>query len=229
MIPGRPVLRDLRPAPPRPARVLLGAALVAAAVVTGCGRSVDGVPTAAPPSGRPSTPAELERLVVEEVPSGLPRVPDDELDPPAGEKRLEDVAGYAPDPARELEVLESYGYRFGWERFWGRETGPMTGVFVDQFEQRAGAGAYAEALARNDAELYAGVLSDDPPELPANCRLLTVEAPVPEAGLVDPAAFAWCWHGVFSVSVTAMAGTTDDALQEVGAVLERQLALLPPA
>ena len=31
----------------------------------------------------------------------------------------------------------------------------MTGVFVDQFEHRAGAGAYAEDLARNDAEHYA--------------------------------------------------------------------------
>ncbi|MDP5183177.1 hypothetical protein QOZ88_11050 [Blastococcus sp. BMG 814] len=203
--------------------------VLAACLLAACGRAVDGVPTAAPPTDRPSSPQELEELVVREVPSGLPRLPDDELEPPAGAKRLEDVAAYAPDPERELAVLDDYGYRYGWERFWGRESGPMTGVFVDQFEQRAGAGAYAEALARNDAELYGGVLSVDPPELPANCRLLTVGTPVPEAGLVDPAAFAWCWHGVFSVSVTAVAGSVADAVEEVGAVLEEQLVLLPPA
>ncbi|MCF6505873.1 hypothetical protein E9549_00375 [Blastococcus sp. MG754426] len=205
------------------------AVLLTACLLTACGRAVDGVPTAAPPSDRPSSPQELEELVVRDVPSGLPRLPDDELEPPAGAKRLEDVAAYAPDPERELAVLDDYGYRYGWERFWGRESGPMTGVFVDQFEQRAGAGAYAEALARNDAELYGGVLSVDPPELPANCRLLTVDTPVPDAGLVDPAAFAWCWHGVFSVSVTAVAGSVPDAVREVDAVLEEQLALLPPA
>ncbi|MCF6735028.1 hypothetical protein [Blastococcus sp. KM273129] len=205
------------------------AVLLTACLLTACGRAVDGVPTAAPSSDRPSSPQELEELVVRDVPSGLPRLPDDELEPPAGAKRLEDVAAYAPDPERELAVLDDYGYRYGWERFWGRESGPMTGVFVDQFEQRAGAGAYAEALARNDAELYGGVLSVDPPELPANCRLLTVDTPVPDAGLVDPAAFAWCWHGVFSVSVTAVAGSVPDAVREVDAVLEEQLALLPPA
>ncbi|MCZ2859824.1 hypothetical protein [Blastococcus sp. VKM Ac-2987] len=223
MTPGRPARRGAVAAGGRLAL------LVAASLLLGCGRAVDGVPTAAPPSGRPTSAAELERLVVGEVPSGLPRLPDDEVHPPAGHKRLEDVAAYAPDPERELDVLDSYGYRFGWERFWGRESGPITGVFVDQFEQRAGAGAYAEDLARNDAELYGGMLSDDPPELPANCRLLTVDTPVPETGLTDPAAFAWCWHGVFSVSVTAVAATRDDAVQEVGAVLEEQLALLPPA
>lgn len=205
------------------------AVLLAACLLTACGRAVDGAPTAAPPSDRPSSPQELEELVVRDVPSGLPRLPDDEIEPPAGAKRLEDVAAYAPDPERELAVLDDYGYRYGWERFWGRESGPMTGVFVDQFRQRAGAGAYAEALARNDAELYGGVLSMDPPELPANCRLLTVDVPVPDAGLVDPAAFAWCWHGVFSVSVTAVAGSVSDAVREVDAVLEEQLALLPPA
>ncbi|MGY1915744.1 hypothetical protein [Blastococcus sp. SYSU DS0973] len=203
--------------------------LVALSLLTGCGRAVDGVPTPVPPSDRPGSAAELEQLVVGEVPSGLPRLPDDEVEPPAGAKQLEDVAAYAPDPERELAVLDSYGYRFGWERFWGHESGPITGVFVDQFHQRAGARAYAEDLARNDAELYGGVLGVDPPELPANCRLLTVDTPVPEAGLADPAAFAWCWHGVFSVSVTAVAATAEDAVREVGAVLEEQLALLPPA
>ena len=49
--------------------------------------------------GRP--PTELGALVVTEVPSGLPRLPDDELDPPAGAKRVDDVADYSDDPARE--------------------------------------------------------------------------------------------------------------------------------
>ncbi|CCG04657.1 conserved exported protein of unknown function [Blastococcus saxobsidens DD2] len=229
MTPWRPASRGGAPAAPSRLAVLVPVLLAAVSLVPGCGRTVDGVPTAAAPSDRPTTPAELEQLLVAVVPSGLPRLPDDEVEPPAGAKRLEDVAGYAPDPARERAVLASYGYRFGWERFWGRESGPMTGLFVDQFQQRSGARAYAEDLARNDAELYGGTLSEDPPELPGNCRLLTVDAPVPQAGLTDPAAFAWCWHGVFSVSVTAVAETADDAVREVGAVLDTQLALLPPA
>ena len=109
------------------------------------GRSVRGVPGRRP-ARRPAVPAgdgrlrprgrrrrrrpapaersrqsaeELGALVVAEVPSGLPRLPDDELEPPAGAKAVEDVAEYADDPAREREVLEDYGYRYGWERFWG--------------------------------------------------------------------------------------------------------------
>ncbi|TFV45461.1 hypothetical protein [Blastococcus sp. TF02A-35] len=211
------------------ARTWLALALIPAALgLPACGRAVDGAATAAAPSDRPTSPEELEPLLVTEVHSGLPRLPDDDLHPPAGAKRLEDVAGYSTDPARERAVLEEYGYVHGWERFWGRESGPMTGVFVDQFEQRAGARAYADDLARNDAELYRGVLGEDPPELPANCRELLVADPVPDAGLVDPAAFAWCWHGVFSVSVSAVGPTLDEALVEVRAVMERQLALLPP-
>lgn len=225
----RPASREGAPAAHSRLVVLVPVFLAALAFVPACGRTVDGVPTAAAPSGRPTTPAELEQLLVAVVPSGLPRLADDEVQPPAGAKRLEDVAGYAPDPAREQDVLAGYGYRFGWERFWGRESGSMTGLFVDQFERRSGARAYAEDLAHNDAELYGGMLSEGPPELPGNCRLLTVDAPVPHAGLTGPAAFAWCWHGVFSVSVTAVAETADDAVREVGAVLDAQLALLPPA
>ncbi|RBY96665.1 hypothetical protein DQ237_08645 [Blastococcus sp. TF02-8] len=211
----------------RPA-ALLPVALAAALTLPACGQVVDGAATAAPASARPVTPEELGALLVTEVPSGLPRLPDDEVTPPAGAKALEDVAGYAADPARERAVLEDYGYLHGWERFWGHGTGPITGVFVDQFERRDGARAYAEDLARNDAELYGGMLSEDPPDLPASCRALTVEDPVPEAGLADPAAFAWCWHGVFSVAVTAVSPTADEALAEVRAVMGRQLAQLPP-
>ncbi len=184
---------------------------------------------AAPPSGLPSQPEELEPLIVAEVPSGLPRLPDDVLDPPAGAKELRDVAGYAADPDREREVLEEFGYRHGWERFWGHgDSGPMTGVFVDQFETRAGAGAYAADLARNDAELYDGVLRENPPQLPGGCRLLIVEEPVPERMLTGPAALAWCTHGVFSVGVTSVADSVDAAIDEVHAVLEEQLERLPP-
>nr|WP_239521072.1 hypothetical protein [Blastococcus saxobsidens] len=195
----------------------------------GCGRAVEGSATAVAPSDRPTTPEELEPLLVTEVPSGLPRLPDDEVHPPAGAKRLEDVARYASDPVRERGILAEYGYLHGWERFWGREAGPMTALFVDQFEQRSGAGRYAEDLAGNDADLYGGTLSEDPPGLPGSCRQLVVEEPVPDAGLDAPAAFAWCRHGVFSVSVTAVGPTAREAVREVQAVLADQLELLPPA
>ena len=150
----------------------------------------------APAEALPESAEELGALVVTDVPSGLPRLPDDELEPPAGAKYVDDIAAYSDDPARERDVLEDYGYRHGWERFWGTGTGPMTGVFVDQFESRAGAGAYAEDLARNDAEHYGGVLHENPPDLPGGCRLLTVDDAEPDAGLSGPAALAWCGHGV---------------------------------
>jgi hypothetical protein len=213
---------------PRPSA---GAALLAVLPcllsLLGCARSVDGLASPGPTGATPVSASELEPLIVAEVPSGLPRLPDDELDPPAGEKRVEDVAHYAEDPARELEVLEGYGYRFGWERFWGSGTGPVTGVFVDQFEHRAGAGAYAEDLARNDAGHYRGLLREQPPSLPGGCRMLTVDDPDPGVGLTGPAAFAWCAHGVFSVAVTAVSDTVDAAEDEVEAVMVDQLELLP--
>jgi len=165
---------------------------------------------------------------VEEVPSGLVRMPDDELDPPAGAKQVDDIAGYAEDPDRERQVLERYGYRFGWERFWGEGTAPITTVFVDQFEARSGAGKYAEDLARNDAEYYSGMLREDPADLPGGCRMLTVEDADPELGLEGPAAFAWCRHGVFSVAVSAVADSVDDAEAEVTDLMQDQLDRLPP-
>ena len=162
-----------------------------------------------------------------ELPSGLPRLSDGDLMPPAGAKRLEDVAGYSDDPARERVVLEDYGYRHGWERFWGSDGGPVTGVLVDQFDTRAGAGAYAEDLAHNDAEHYRGMLWEEPDGLPGGCWLMTVEDPDPDQ-LHGPAAFAWCVHGVFSVSATAVTDSVDAAEEEVRAVLVAQLDRLPP-
>jgi len=197
-------------------------------VLAGCSTSVEGTATAVPGDATPESAAELEALIVTDVPSGLPRLPDDELEPPAGLKTVEDVAGYADDPAHERAVLEDYGYRFGWERFWGSgdSSGPVTSVFVYQFDSRAGASEYSRDLAGNDAESYDGVLRDDPPDLPGGCRLVTV----PRAGaeLPGPAASAWCGSGVFSVGVTAVAGSLAEADAEVAAVLRAQLALLPP-
>jgi hypothetical protein len=187
---------------------------------------VDGEPTAAPTASLPGSPDELEQLIVDAVPSALPRLPDEELQPPAGAKRVEDVAGYSDDPARERKILEDYGYRQGWERFWGEGAGLITGVFVDQFRSRAGAGAYAEDLARNDAEHYRGELEEKPSDLPGGCRMLIVDD-AEEAGLDGPAAFAWCGHGPFSVAVTAVAGDVDAAEEEVRAVLADQLDRLP--
>ena len=198
-------------------------------LTAGCaGEAEDRAAPASTPSG-PATPQELERLLVDEVPSGLPRVPDEAIQPPAGAKRVEDVAGYSDDPARERAVLEDYGYRHGWERFWGAGTGegPQTGVFLDQFEAAGGADSYAEDLARNDAEHYGGLLSEGSPDLPDDCRRLLVEEPDPEDGLWGPAAFAWCTRGSFSVAVSAVAGTLDDATEELGEVARDQLDRLP--
>ncbi|MGZ4550567.1 MAG: hypothetical protein ACXVF0_13700 [Blastococcus sp.] len=213
---------------------VLLAVLPGALATTGCDRAVDGKATASPAEDLPSSPAELGALIVTRVPSGLPRLPDDQLHPPAGAKTVEDIAGYSDDPGRQRDVLRGYGYRFGWERFWGAASGPpMTGVFVDQFATRAGAGAYAEDLARNEAEHYRGMLRENPPHLPGGCRMLTLAraasgAADPATRLKGPAAFAWCEHGVFSVSVTAVARSAYAADSEVRSVLAQQLDRLPP-
>ena len=220
MIPGRSS-GNLRAA-------VLFAVLPCLPATAGCARAVDGDPTAVPAQGFPDSSADLGALVVTEVPSGLPRLPDDELEPPAGPKSVDDVADYSDDPAREQGVLEDYGYRYGWERFWGTGSGPMTGVFVDQFDSRAGAGAYAEDLARNDAEHYDGVVHENPPGLPGGCRMLTVDDAAAQEALGGPAALAWCGHGPFSVSVTSVAASLRAAEDEVRAVVEEQLDMLPP-
>lgn len=206
------------------ARVVLPAALA----LGGCTGSVEGRPTPAPVTATPQAVAELGELIVPEVPSRLPRLADGDLDPPAGAKTVDDVATYSDDPDRERGVLEAYGYRHGWERFWGAPDGRLTSVFVDQFEHRAGAGAYAEDLARNDADHYSGMLRESPADLPGSCRSLIVAEPDPALGLAGPAAFAWCAHGVFSVGVTAVADSVDEAEEEMRAVVESQLERLPP-
>ena len=205
-------------------------ALIAAAVllVPACERTVAGTASPGPVSGVPSSPEELEPLVVTAVPSGRPRLPDHEVRPRAGAKTVEDVAAYAEHPERERQVLATYGYRFGWERFWGVEADQVTSVFVFQMRTRGGADAYARDLAANDAEHYRGTLSQNPPGLPGGCRLVTVEDARPEADLPGPAAISWCGHGVFSVSVTAVAPTLEQARAEVRALLPRQLERLPP-
>jgi hypothetical protein len=222
-------LGRLSPRPGAAGRLVAGALLCAVPLLTGCtGRTVTGAASAAPGGAVPSSPEELERLIVPDVRSGLPRVPDDALSPPAGEKWVGDVAAYAADPDHEREVLDGYGFRFGWERFWGAGdgSGPVTSVFVYQFAERAGASAYARDLAGNDAETYRGMLSQEPNGLPGGCRLVTVDEP---EGLPGPAASAWCGHGVFSVAVTSVADSPAHAQHEVAAVLREQLALLPPA
>jgi hypothetical protein len=210
-------------------RVVASAVACALALLPGCARTVVGEASAGSGAPTPAAPEQLEPLIVGEVPAGLPRLPDDSLSPPAGAKGVPDVAAYARDPDHEREVLAGYGFRFGWERFWGTDgsSGPVTSVFVYQFEDRAGASAYAHDLAGNDAEHYRGVLREDPPGLPGGCRLMTVQRP--DADLPGPAASAWCGHGVFSVSVTAVMDSTSAATEEVAAVLRAQLDRLPPS
>jgi hypothetical protein len=154
-------------------------------------------------------------------------MPDDELSPSAGEKSLDDVAGYADDPDEERRVLRDYGFRYGWERFWGTGSDPVTSVFVEQFAAPAGAAAFTADLARNDADHYHAVLHEDPAGFPGGCRLLTVGTPQPDVGLAGPAAFAWCADGVFSVAVTSVAGSVDAARAEVAALVRTQLDRLP--
>ena len=218
MIGGRPSLRD----------AVLFAVLTCLPAAAGCGRAVEGAPTATAAVPTPGSADELSDLVVTQVPSGLPRLPDEQLQPPAGAKSMDDIADYSDDPRRERDVLEEYGYRYGWERFWGTGSGPMTGVFVDQFEARAGAGAYARDLARNDAEKYGAVVHENPPDLPGGCRMLTVDDAGAQATLGGPAALAWCGHGSFSVSVTCVADSLGSAEEEVRAVVRAQLDRLPP-
>jgi hypothetical protein len=215
-----------RPSPNLRAAVLL-AALICLPTTAGCARTVAGTPTAATVHALPRSADELGRLVVTEVASGLPRLPDDKVQPPAGAKSVDDIADYSDDPEHEHGVLEQYGYRYGWERFWGTGSGPMTAVFVDQFDDRAGAGAYARDLARNDAAQYDAVVHENPSELPGGCRMLTVDGSDGQAALGGPGAMAWCEHGPFSVSVTAVADSLRAAEREVRAVVRAQLDRLP--
>ena len=214
---------------PRNGAVVLLVVLACVACACGaCARAVDGVPTAAPAAPTPGSAADLEAMLITRVPSGLPRLADDEVRPRAGEKDVGDVAGYSRDPRHEREVLEDYGYRFGWERFWGSDSGPMTSVFVDQFDHRSGASAYARDLARNDAARYDAVVHENPPGLPGGCRMLTVDDADAQASLGGPAAMAWCGHGAFSVSVTSVAASLGAAEHEVKVLVEEQLDRLPP-
>ncbi|MBM7805519.1 hypothetical protein JOD57_001356 [Geodermatophilus bullaregiensis] len=198
-------------------------------ITAGCTPTVAGTATPAAASGTPESVEDLGALVLPDVPSGLPRIPDADLQPPAGAKTVDDVAGYADDPARERAVLRDYGYRHGWERFWGVTTGPLTTVFVDQFDDPGGAAAYAEDLVGNDAAVYDGVLRRDPADLPEGCSLLTVAEVDPATRLSGPAAFAWCGHGVFSVGVTVVSTSEEQATDEVREVVLAQFARLPPA
>ena len=216
---------------PRAAAALLG---LLAPLCAGCSSGTAPAPSASsavapPPSttaALPSSAAELEQLLVEQVPSGLPRVPDDELDPPAGEKTIDDVARYGDDAAEQRTVLQHYGYQRGWERFW-RSDAALTSVFVDQFSDADGARDYAEDLARNDAEYYDGELDRSPADLPEGCVQMTRDDAAPGQGIAGPSAFSWCAAGVFTVAVAAVAGSPADARAELAAVTAAQLGRLP--
>lgn len=210
-------------------RPLAGLLVLALAPLAGCSAGVAGTATPAATGEVGALPGDvggLGDLVVTEVPSGRPQVPDAELDPPAGPKSLADVAGYAEDAQREEQVLTEYGYRWGWERFWGSDE-DLTSVFVDQFEGTDGAASYARDLARNDTEYYGGNPDRDPDDLPDGCATLTVEDPAEDTRLTGPAAFAWCAHGPFTVSVAVVSTDTGDALDQVDDLVAQQLDRLP--
>jgi hypothetical protein len=102
-------------------------------------------------------------------------------------------------------------------------------VFIDQFADASGAVAYADDLARNDAEYYGGALDHSPGELPDGCVLMVRDDPAPEQGFAGPAAFAWCTSGVFTVAVAAVAESPAEARAELSAVTTEQLDRLPTA
>ena len=166
------------------------------------------------------------------MPSGLPRLPDDELDPPAAAKTVDDVAGYSDDPQHEREVLERLRLPARLGAVLGHRTpAPMTGVFVDQFERRAGAGAYAEDLARNDAEYYDGVLHEDPPGLPGRLPAAhRATTPARGQGSAARPRFAWCGHGRLQRLGDRRRRLRADAADEVRSApsLDAQLDRLPP-
>jgi hypothetical protein len=202
--------------------------LLGAPAVSGCAPSGAAPAVPAPVSTAPAdAAAALEPLLLDQVPSGLPRVPDDELDPPAGEKTIDDVARYGDDAQHEEGVLAQYGYQSGWERFW-RSGDQVTSVFLDRFADAGGAASYAGDLAGNDAEYYGGTLDPRPTDLPAGCLLVLRATPAPEHGMAGPAAFSWCPSGTFTVSVASVAGDADAARAEVLAVTRAQLDRLPP-
>jgi hypothetical protein len=205
--------------------------LLGVPALAGCAPS-SAEPAAAPtvagtaPAAAPTDAAGLEPLLPGRVPSGLPRVPDDELDPPAGEKSIDDVARYGDDAQHQEDVLAQYGYRWGWERFW-RSGDQLTSVFLDQFADAGGAASYADDLAGNDAEYYGGTLDRDPAGLPEGCVQMLRTTPSPQRGMAGPSAFAWCSTGPFTVSVAAVAADADAARAELLAVTRAQLDRLP--
>jgi hypothetical protein len=208
----------------RRARGTVAALLLLGPLCGGCtaGDEPSGVASSTTAPAVPASAAELESLLVTDVPSGLPLVPDDELDPPAGEKTIDDLARYGDDAQEQRAVLADYGYVRGWERFW-RSGDQLTSVFVDQFAGPEGAGAYAEDLARNDAEYYGGSLDHSPADLPDGCVLMVRDFPAPDRGMAGPAAFAWCATGVFTVAVASVAAGSAQARAELTAVTRAQL------
>ena len=202
--------------------------LVAAPAMSACTPS-GAAPAAGstPSSALPTDAAGLRSLVLDQVPSQLPRVPDDELDPPAGEKTIDDVARYGDDAQHQEDVLAQYGYQRGWERFW-RSGDQLTSVFLDQFADAGGAASYADDLAGNDAAYYGGTLDRSPAGLPEGCVQMVRTTPSPELGMRGPAAFSWCPAGSFTVAVAAVAADPDAARAEVLAVTREQLDRLPP-
>ena len=214
-------------------RAVSALVLVLAPFCSGCtspgataGPAAGSAPAPAPAAAVPTTAGELQALLVERVPSGLPLVPDDELNPPAGEKTIDDLARYGNDADRQRQVLQHYGYERGWERFW-RSGDALTSVFIDQFRGADGARSYAEDLARNDAAYYGGVPEQSPGDLPDGCVAMGRDVPASARGLAGPAAFAWCASGVFTVAVAAVAESPAAARAELAAVTAQQLVRLP--
>ena len=159
-------------------------------------------------------PRSSGQLIVAEVPSGLPpdarrgARPARRGEARRGRRRRTPTTPRGNARCSRTTATGSAGSASG-----APAAGPMTGVFVDQFEHRVGRGRLrrgpgpqrGRALRRPS---LTGARPGPARRLPPAHRGRT---PIRRRGLAGPAAFAWCGHGVFSVSVTAVADSVDAA------------------
>ena len=172
-------------------------------------RAVDGA-AGAGARGRQPRPAaeELAELVLPEVPSGLPRLPDEDLDAAGGRQDRRDVAGVRRRPRRASgRSSRTTATGYGWERFWGDGPGALTGVFVDQFEHPAGAARLRRGpRPQRRRALRRGAATRNRPTCPAAAGC-SRRRPAPDGRADRPRRVRLVRPGVFSVAVTAVART----------------------
>ena len=214
--PGPPVSRG-RLAPAGESSCCRAAALLPLRGVRPAG---DGAPRRAVGSS-PASAEELGALIVTEVPSGLPRLPDEDLTPPAGQEAGRGHRGLCPRSGTGAGGPRGLRLPVRLGTVLGHRDGPVTGVFVDQFDTRAGAAPTPRTSPATTPSTTAACWRR--PRRPAG-RLLVADRGGPRPGAAARAGRVRLVRArVFSVSVTAVADSVDAAEEEVRAVLEAQL------